>query len=437
MQRVRFETNNVNLLNKQTMKIGKLSFGIGDRFGHQAVAQLKAIAKAKQAGVDVTPVWNKSNREHSIIHTTPADTWNAVNDAVKEFGWNDPFFVDADHINISNVDKFIDSSNFFTIDVADFIGKSADESDVAATVARNLKYCGKEILLSADHKVLVTEADIQSIAKKYLFAIQEAGRIYRHIEKAKGADNFVTEVSMDEVNSPQTPVEMLFILSMLAHEGIPAQTIAPRFSGRFNKGVDYVGDVVAFESEFEFLLLVIEFAVQEFGLPSNLKLSVHSGSDKFSIYPAIQRMLKKYNKGIHVKTAGTNWLEEVIGLALAGDAPLKLAKTIYTEALARMDELCKPYAEVINIKADELPTAEVVNGWSCEQFVNALRHIPNHPEYNPNLRQLIHVGYKIAVEHSEEYYATLEAYPEIIGEQVTTNLFDRHILRLFDCKPIV
>lgn len=416
------------------MKIGKISFGVGDRFGHQTISQLKAIALAKQAGVDVTPVWNKSNREHSIIHTSPADTWKAVNEGVAQFGWKGEFFVDADHINLSNVDKFIDSSNFFTIDVADYIGKDADAAEIAAVVAANAKYFGKEISLGANHKVLVSESDVESIAKKYLFAIKEAGRIYRHIESAKGADNFVTEVSMDEVNSPQTPVEMLFILSMLAQEGIPAQTIAPRFSGRFNKGVDYVGNVDAFEDEFEFLLLVIDYAVKEFGLPSNLKLSVHSGSDKFSIYPAIQRMLKKYDKGIHVKTAGTNWLEEVIGLALAGEKPLQLAKTIYTEALARLDELCKPYAEVIDIDKSQLPSAATVEAWSSEQFVNALRHIPGHPEYNPNLRQLIHVGYKVAVEHGEEYYACLEAYPEIIGEQVTTNLYERHICRLFDVK---
>ena len=127
---------------------------------------------------------------------------------------------------------------------------------------------------------------------------------------------------MDEVESPQTPVDLFFILKMLADKGVPAQTIAPKFTGRFNKGVDYTGDVAQFAKEFEEDVLVIDFAIKEFGLPEELKLSVHSGSDKFSIYPVMADVIKKYNKGIHVKTAGTTWLEEVIGLALAGGKAL-------------------------------------------------------------------------------------------------------------------
>lgn len=416
------------------MELGKFSIGVGDRFGHQVISQLEAINKAKKAGVEITPVWNKSNREHTIIHTTPADTWNAVEAGVKKFGWSSPYFVDADHINLSNVDKFIDFSNFFTIDVADYIGKSAEAADIAAAVERNKKYAGKEIVLSPSHKVLVTEADILAIATKYLYAIQQAGKIYRHIESAKGAGKFVTEVSMDEVSSPQSPVEMLFILAMIAQEGIPAQTIAPRFSGRFNKGVDYVGNVAAFEVEFEFLLQVIDYAIAEFHLPKTLKLSVHSGSDKFSIYPVMKKLLSQYGKGVHLKTAGTNWLEEVIGLALAGDEPLALAKKIYIEALGRLDELCAPYAEVIDIDRTQLPSAAEVASWSGEKYASTLRHIPGHADYNPNLRQLIHVGYKVAVENGDAYYASLEKYEKIVGEQVTTNLYDRHICRLFDVK---
>ena len=112
--------------------------------------------------------------------------------------------------------------------------------------------------------------------------MQEAGRIYRHIAAAKGEGRFITEVSMDETDSPQTPPELLVILAAIADEKIPMQTIAPKFTGRFNKGVDYVGDLVQFEKEFSDDLAVIAFAVRKYGLPANLKLSVHSGSDKFS-----------------------------------------------------------------------------------------------------------------------------------------------------------
>ena len=129
---------------------------------------------------------------------------------------------------------------------------------------------------------------IESIARKYLYAVQEAGKVYRHIEQTKGAGTFVPEVSMDETDQPQTPVELLFILAAIGAERIPVQTIAPKFTGRFNKGVDYVGDVTQFAREFNDDLAVIAFGIAEFGLPANLKLSVHSGSDKFSIYPAIR-----------------------------------------------------------------------------------------------------------------------------------------------------
>ena len=120
----------------------------------------------------------------------------------------------------------------------------------------------------------------------FLGAVREAAAIYKHIASAKGEDNFIAEVSMDEVENPQTPVELFFILQMISHYGIPAQTIAPKFTGRFNKGVDYVGDAEQFRKEFEQDLLVIDHAIKTFGLPDNLKLSVHSGSDKFTIYPS-------------------------------------------------------------------------------------------------------------------------------------------------------
>src|ERR1700755_712941 len=128
---------------------------------------------------------------------------------------------------------------------------------------------------------------------------------------------------------PQTPVELLLILAMIQIEEIPVQTIAPKFTGRFNKGIDYRGDVAQFEKEFDEDLSVIAFAIREFGLPPTLKLSVHSGSDKFSLYPIINRLIKKHEAGLHVKTAGTTWLEEVIGLAESGGEGLELVKEVY------------------------------------------------------------------------------------------------------------
>ncbi len=273
---------------------------------------------------------------------------------------------------------------------------------------------------------------LKSVAGKYLAAVKEAGKIYRHIAATKGVGNFITEVSMDEVEAPQTPVDMFFILKMIANENIPAQTIAPKFTGRFNKGVDYVGDAGQFAKEFEQDVLVIDFAITEFGLPEDLKLSVHSGSDKFTIYPILAEIIKKYNKGIHVKTAGTTWLEEVIGLAISGDEGLATAKEIYSKALARKEELCAPYADVIDIDDSLLPSAEEVESWSGEKFGNTLRHIPGHADYNPNFRQLIHVGYKVAAEMGKKYTDLLKKYSDVVGGCVEENIYERHLKRLFN-----
>ena len=414
------------------MKLGKFSFGTGDRFSHQGEAQLRAIAKANKAGLDISPVWNKSNREHTYVHTQPGDVRIEADSAVAALGFNGKYFVDADHINLSNVAGFVDASDFFTLDVASFIGKESKEAEVNEFVSSSQKYIGNLMIPGIEHPIVVTEELLHKIAAKFLAATQQAADIYNFLKNAKGEGNFITEVSMDEVETPQTPVELLFILKMLADKGVPAQTIAPKFTGRFNKGVDYTGDVDQFAKEFEEDVLVIDFAVKEFGLPEELKLSIHSGSDKFSIYPVMAAVIKKYDKGLHVKTAGTTWLEEVIGLAIAGDDALVAAKYIYEHSIGRKDELCAPYADVIDIDDSKLPSVEEVNAWSGEKYANTLRHIPGHPDYNPNFRQLIHVAYKVASEMGKTYTDLLEKYPEVIGSCVEENIYDRHLKRLFN-----
>ena len=236
---------------------------------------------------------------------------------------------------------------------------------------------------------------------------------------------------MDETDSPQTPVELLIILAAIADEGIPIQTIAPKFTGRFNKGVDYVGDVAKFTEEFSDDIAAIAFAVKSYGLPATLKLSVHSGSDKFSIYGPIRQTLEKFDAGIHVKTAGTNWLEELIGLAEGGGAGLVMAEEIYAEAYDQAEELCKPYATVIDIDPKKLPLPATVHEWTSEQYVNALRHDQSCAEFNPSLRQLLHVGFKIAAKKGNSYLDLLSEYREEISRNVTGNLLERHIKQLF------
>src|SRR5262249_17811652 len=159
--------------------------------------------------------------------------------------------------------------------------------------------------------------------------------------------------------------------------------------------------------------------------------SVHSGSDKFSIYGPMRRAIAEFGAGLHLKTAGTTWLEEVIGLAEANGEGLALAKEIYAKALAKKDELCAPYATVIDIDSARLPSPETVQRWTVGQFVSALRHDPTNPAFNPHLRQLVHVGFKVAAQMGERYLRMLEACEHSISRNVTANLYERHLKPLF------
>ena len=413
------------------LKLSKFSVGVGDRFAQQAQAQLRAFIQAADEGADIVPVWNKSNREHLIVGSEPRSVHAAAAAAVEKLKWKKPWHVDADHIRLDTVLRFISCSDFFTIDVADSIGKPATPDDVQSFVKRHPELSRPLEIPGISGAINASSAEIERIANKFLVAIKEAGAIYRHIAKVKGEGNFITEVSMDETDSPQTPVELLVILVAIADEKVPIQTIAPKFTGRFNKGVDYVGNIEQFEKEFNDDLCVIAHAIKQYGLPDNLKLSVHSGSDKFSIYAPIRRAIEKHGAGLHLKTAGTTWLEEIIGLAEHGGRALNLAKEIYAEALEYIDELCGPYASVIDIKRKKLPSPTEVSAWSAAQYVAALRHDPKCKDFNPSLRQLLHVGYKIAAKKGEVYLELVRECESSIAHNVTGNLLDRHIRPLF------
>jgi hypothetical protein len=411
--------------------LDRYSIGVGDRFAHQAKAQLEACILAVKSGVDVIPVWNKSNREHLIIGSEPSSVRAAADAAVAELAWKLPYYCDADHINLSTVERFLVSCDFYTMDVADYIGKPAENSSIERFIKRHSELLGTTRMEGAGEDVEITGDLLGKTAAKFLFAVQEAGKIYRKIEAARGKGTFISEVSMDETDCAQTPAELLIILAAIADEGIPIQTIAPKFSGRFNKGVDYVGDTSQFAREMALDMAAILHAVANYGLPANLKLSVHSGSDKFSIYPAIYESMKAFSTGVHLKTAGTNWLEELIGLAEAGGDGLSLAKEIYGEAYAHSAELCAPYATVIDIDPAKLPRPAEVDGWTSAQFIAALRHDRRSAAYNPSLRQLLHVGFKVAAKMGSGYLNLLEANEDVIAKNVTGNLFERHIKPVF------
>lgn len=411
--------------------IEPFTFGIGDRFAHQAVPQLKAFQMLESQGVLVIPVWNKSNREHNFVGSEPNSVAEAAKHAVASCGWSHPWHVDADHIGMATVDRFIPHSDFYTIDVADFIGKSPAQDVLADFLKQNQSLVGEHTFAGLSHAIQLTAKDMEAIAAKYLTAIREAGRVYRYIADRKSDDEMIVEVSMDETDAPQTPVELLVILAALAAEQIPVQTIAPKFTGRFNKGVDYVGDLAQFEQEFRDDLAVLAYAIKRFGLPETLKLSIHSGSDKFQLYPIVAKAISETGAGIHVKTAGTTWLEEVIGLSESGGDGLDLVKEIYGYALQHIDEFCAPYASVIDIDRQALPSSETVANWSGSHLAQVIRHDQTNPLFNPSVRQLLHVSFKVAAKQGSRYTDLLKANSDIVGKHVCRNIYERHLKPLF------
>ncbi len=411
-------------------QLGRFSVGTGDRFGREGTAQIAAFSALRSHGVEADIVWNKSNREHLIIGTGPADQQAAAAAAVKATGWTGAWFVDADHVGLATVDRFVPHCDFFTLDVADFIGKPADPGAVEAFLQRHADLARVDVP-ACPLPLDLSAGQVRKAAERYLVATAEAARVYRRVLELKGKGTFVAEVSMDETETPQSPAELLVILAALADEGVPVATIAPKFTGRFNKGMDYVGNVAGFLKEFEADARVARRASELFGLPKGLKLSVHSGSDKYALYPGIGKIIRSGDFGLHLKTAGTTWLEELVGLAEAGGEGLQVARDVYRSAHGRFDELVGPYAAVVDIDRKALPSPDTVDSWNAGQFASALRHVPGGTMMDPNVRQLLHVGYKVAAEMGRRWLDALETHKADAARNVTANLYERHLVPLF------
>src|SRR6266404_949170 len=162
------------------LRLEKYSLGVGDRFAHQAPAQLQACVMAAKHGAEIIPVWNKSNREHVTIGSEPSSTRAAADAAVKALGWEKPYHVDADHIRLETVDRFVPYSDFYTIDVADWIGKPAEPAAVKAFADKHAELVGSISIPGIAGPFATNRAEIERIAGKYLVAVKEAGRIFGH-----------------------------------------------------------------------------------------------------------------------------------------------------------------------------------------------------------------------------------------------------------------
>jgi tagaturonate epimerase len=410
----------------------RFTLGTGDRFGRQGVAQLTAIHDATLQGVPVHPVWNKSNREHSLIGTKPPSLREEADAAVRALGWTKPYFVDADHIGLQTVEAFLPCCDFFTIDVADLTGQPAPEEKLRAFVHRHAKLVGSHTLPNLDFPLLIDRADLEKPPP------QNSSRPWRRPAASTATSPQPNPTATSPSRSRSTKPTPRNLLPNFSRSSpcSPTRACPPKPSRRNSPAASTrvwttPATSHAFEREFDADLAVIALAIDLFGLPRTLKISVHSGSDKFSIYPAIRRLVEKHNAGLHLKTAGTTWLEEVTGLAESGGEGLRIAKDIYAAALPRAVDLIQPYAPVVDIDPATLPADSEVEAWTAEEFVGRLEHNQSSPLYDPQFRQFLHVSFRVAAEMGARFTDALEANAAIVNRRVRANLLDKHILPLF------
>jgi hypothetical protein len=411
------------------LTLGKYSMGIGDKFGKQSRAQLLAFEMASFAGVEITPVWNKSAREHQITGTTPLMTREAAEKAVSTIKWDKPYFLNAEGFSSANIHNFIDDCNFFTIDASLFASNTITEKELNDFISNFAQFLDQIKVPGQKESFAITNAQIKSFAKKYLPILNEISTINQILTEKKGNGNYLLEISFAAEKELPTN-DIFYLLASLAFKKIPVQVFSTSLPGLFCNGVDFMGEVKTTLDAIEANILAINLAKRIFTLPEDLKLGLHNASDKFSLYPGIGNLMRKYNVGIHLRTSGTSWLEECIGLAKANEDALDLVKTIYSLTLHRIEKLSKPYGKHLSINQLKLPSTLEMVGWNSEAMSSVLTHDGNE-YYNPDMRQLMHISYEVAAEYGDIFQEALTENAEIIGQQVTKNLYERHIKRLF------
>jgi len=304
------------------------SFGFGDRLG---LATPGHIAALRQSGLAIQPILaQQSVRENARTGRTPQQVMDDARRAVEAAGWDAPWGADADHLKtVDDLPAFTAAGyTFYTVDPGAHVDNAADTDALSVlrekAAGQNWDELAALYLSTASDMgfgVFETESLLRALVK-YGRAIRHTIAMYQRLAELQ--DSFDFEVSVDETDAPTTPLEHYFIASELVRAGVKFTSLAPRFIGRFEKGVDYIGDVAALDAELaRHAAVTAQF--------NSYKLSLHSGSDKFSVYPLI---VKHWGKRVHVKTAGTSYLEALRTLAAAEPA---LFERIWSLGLARYE----------------------------------------------------------------------------------------------------
>ncbi|MBN1286044.1 MAG: hypothetical protein JXB47_11655 [Anaerolineae bacterium] len=385
----------------------KKSFGCGDRLGIATPGHVLAV----RAG-DMFPVFaQQSIREMERARRTPQDVMDDATWGVFRMDYQSGFGSDADHLKNTDVIDRCFAAGFtgYTLDPGDHVDNAAhtDRRDALVEKYAALPWdrldtspeAVKRAYTGSSPAGAITEEMLLRAACKYAPALAAAAHMARHIAARFGGAPYDLEVSVDETETPTSPAEHYFIAAELKRMGVTFHGLAPRFVGRFEKGVDYIGDLGVFEAEFA----VHARLARELG---PYKLSIHSGSDKFSIYPIIA---KHCGEWVHVKTAGTSWLE-ALRVAAMFDAPL--FRAVLAFAMARYPQDKATYhvsADAAKVPAD-LPDDQLPALF--DQF---------------DARQVLHVTYgSVLDEYHDALFAVWRAHPDAYAE-VLKKHFDKHI----------
>jgi hypothetical protein len=283
------------------------SFGFGDRLGLATPGHIEAVRDTK-----FVPIFaQQSVRENARTGRTPQQVMDDARRAVTSAKWEAPWGADADHLKtLEDIPPFVEVGyTFFTVDPGEYVDNAADTDSLEVLKQKVTGLNWDELLalyLNGNGEQAWGQFDTESLMRatvKYGKAIRHAVTMFKRLSEMM--DSFDFEMSVDETDAPTTPLEHFFIASELTRLGVKFTSLAPRFIGRFEKGVDYIGNLDALDAE----LAKHAAVTAHFG---SYKLSLHSGSDKFSVYPLIAR---HWGERIHVKTAGTSYLEALLVLA--------------------------------------------------------------------------------------------------------------------------
>jgi tagaturonate epimerase len=321
----------------------RTSAGFGDRLGLATPGHVRAL---RAAGGGLAPIFaQQSIREMERTGRSPQEVLDDATWGVFAEGWQEGFGADADHLKTAeDIDACVAAGySFFTFDPGEYVDDGAEAAGASALRAaledvpwQDLEDLPADMMrryldsaFEADgHKVRFDDVSLARAAVKYGAAVAHVARLYRHLRLAMGERAFEVEVSVDETERPTTHAQHVYISMELRRLGVRWMSLAPRYVGRFEKGVDYMGDVAGFEEDLE-----VHAAIARTVSPAGpYKLSLHSGSDKFSIYPAFVRQ----TRGLaHLKTAGTSYLEALRTVAAIDPG---LFREIYDYSRGRYEE---------------------------------------------------------------------------------------------------